>query len=276
MLIGGDHLAQCGGVGPGVGVLGADLVDHALEAVDLAAQLLAARLGTGKAQAQLEVLLVADEDVRHRRDLVEGLPKLRLPTGPEGGPVVEVEADQGAVLFGRLGELQTALGGLGAHGRNEAGQVQNAHALLAKDAVEVEIAGGQGPAHLPGPIIPNPGGTQAKAGVRDVELVPIPPGAALGHVQTLIADVAGPKLGLDEGGHGAPLHELGEDQTLLAQGRGHVQHVALSAGGLQIEQVAVVDRHPILRRDPEAHAGGAGDGVLVILSHDDTHTFLQY
>ena len=267
MLVGGDHLTKGGGVSPGVGVLGPDLVDHGLEPVDLARELLAARLGTGEAQTELEVLLVADEDVTYGRDLVEGLRELRLPTGPEGGPVVEVEADQGAVPLGHLGELQAALGGLGAHGRDEAGEVQDAYALLAEDAIEVEVTGAEGPSHFAGPVVPHPGGTEAEAGVGDVELGPIAPGAALRNVQPLVADVPSAKLGFDEGGHGAALHELGQDQALLAQGGGYVQNVALGAGGLQVEQVAVVDRHPILGGDPKAHAGGAGDGILVILSH---------
>ena len=106
VAVGADDLAQRGGEDRGVGIGLPGPVDHALEAVDLARQALAARLRALDAQAELEVLLVADEDVGDAGDLVEDRAQLLLAALPERGPVVQVEGDARAVLLGGPGELQ--------------------------------------------------------------------------------------------------------------------------------------------------------------------------
>lgn len=218
MLIGADDLAQGGGEYLGIAVLALHLPDHRFKAVDLAGQVPAAGFRAGETQAQLEVLLIAHQHVGRRGDLVEGLPQFLLTALPEGGPVVEVEAHQGAVLLGCPGQLQAAPGGLRAHGGDEAGDVQDRHSLLPEDPGDVKLVDAQGPPHLPGPVVPHPGGPEAEAAVGDVELVAVTPGSALVHLNPLVADVSGAELGLDESGDGAALDKLGQRQALPPQG----------------------------------------------------------
>src|SRR4030042_1891661 len=71
VAVGADDLAQRGPEDRGVGVGPPGPVDHDLETLHLARQALAARLGAFDAERELEVLFIADEDVRNARDLAE-------------------------------------------------------------------------------------------------------------------------------------------------------------------------------------------------------------
>ena len=179
--------------------------------------------------------------------------------------------DQRAVLLGGASQFETALGGLGAHSSDQAGQMQDAHALLTEDALHIELVGRQCPANFAGTVIPHTGGTHTKAAVGDVELVAESPRAALLHLSAFIADVAGTQVIFDELGDGAALDKLGQHQTFLPQRSGDVQNVGFSAGGLHIEVIAVVDSHAVVRSDADAHTGGAGDGIAVIAAKVHFH-----
>jgi hypothetical protein len=74
-------------------------------------QILAARLGPLDAQAKLEVLFVADQDIGHPRDLRKNVVQLLLAAFPERGAVVQVERDAGAVLLCGSGKLQAKRAG---------------------------------------------------------------------------------------------------------------------------------------------------------------------
>ncbi len=95
-----------------MGVRLARPLDHALEALDLVAQTLATRLGPLDPQRELEVLFVADEDIRDARDLMEDGPQLLFASLPERGAVVQIERDARAVLLGRPRDLQAKCPGL--------------------------------------------------------------------------------------------------------------------------------------------------------------------
>ena len=58
------------------------------------------------AQAELKILLVAHQDIGHRGDFRKHGPEFRFAALPEGGAVVEVEGDAGAVLLRRPRDLQ--------------------------------------------------------------------------------------------------------------------------------------------------------------------------
>ena len=264
MFVGGDDLAEGGAAHLRVRVLLHDLRDHRLEGLDLGREVLAAGLGSLEAEAELEVLLVADEDVGHAGDLVERLAELGLASLPEGGAVVEVEGDERAVLLGGLGDREAALGRLGAHGGDEAGEVEDLHAFLAEDALDVVVLRVERAADLAGAVVPHARRAEAEAGVRDVELVAVAPGTALRHLLRLVRDVARAQLGLDEGRHRAALDEAREGEAFAAERARHVQHVRLGACRLEEEAVGVVYRHAVFGCDAQAHGGHACDRVFLL------------
>ena len=71
MLVGGNHLTQGGSKRIGIGISRADALDHLFEVIDLARDSFSARLGTFDLEAELEVLLVSDQDIRETGDLGE-------------------------------------------------------------------------------------------------------------------------------------------------------------------------------------------------------------
>lgn len=80
------------------------LGNHAFEGIYFLGKVFATGLGAFKAQAELEILFVADENIGLGSDLVESLVKLSIPSGPEAGPIVQIKGNQGAVLLRRFGE----------------------------------------------------------------------------------------------------------------------------------------------------------------------------
>ena len=78
-----DDLAERGGEDRGVGVCLFDVINHDLEALNLGMEVLAARLGTGDTQTELEVLLVADEYVGDAGYLGKDIMQFALAAFPE-------------------------------------------------------------------------------------------------------------------------------------------------------------------------------------------------
>ena len=198
--------------------------------------------------------------------------KLFLAALPESGAVVEVEGDESAVCLGSLGGGEAELGGGAGHGGDEAGDVEDGHALRAENAVKIELVSAQGRAHLAGAVVPHPGSAHTEAGIGNVELMAIAPRAALIHLNALVVDVAAAQVVLNELGNGAALDELGQHQALVTQRRCHVQHVGLGGSGLHVEVVAVVDSHTVVGGDANAHAGGASDGIAVVAAQIQFHS----
>ena len=147
--------------------------------------------------AVVEVFFIADEDVGDGSDLVERLPEFRFAALPEGGAMVEVEAHENAVLLRVGGELEAALGGLGAHRCDKAGQMQHLHAVLAEELGGVVILRVERPAHFTGAVVPHARSAKPEAGIGDVELVAVSPGSALRHVRPDVGDVARAQLRFD-------------------------------------------------------------------------------
>ena len=79
MLVGRHNLAQGVGKNLGVGILLLHPLDHALKAVNLGEQIFAAGLGTLNAQAKLEVLFVALQNVGKRGNLAKAAVQLLFP-----------------------------------------------------------------------------------------------------------------------------------------------------------------------------------------------------
>ena len=143
--------------------------------------------------------------------------------------------------------------------------MQNADTLLPEDTLDIKIFDRKCPTNFTSTVIPETRCAQPKAGIRNVELVPIAPRPALFDFDTLKADVPRAKLPLDEIRNGAVLDEFRKCKALLPKARCDVQHVRLRAGRLHIKQVAVLYRHPLRRRDAHTHARRTREGVAVVL-----------
>ena len=139
MLVGGNDLPQRGGTELHAGVFLYHLGDHGLEGADLALQVFSSCFRPGEAQTKLEILLIANENICLRSKLPESGAKLFLPPLPEGSPVVKVETHHRSVGFGSPDHLQAACCSLRAHGGNQAAQVQDSHALLPENALQIEV-----------------------------------------------------------------------------------------------------------------------------------------
>ena len=180
--------------------------------------------------------------------------KLVLPPRPEGGAVVQVKRNDGALRLGRTCQRQAGGAGALTHGGNKAGQVQYAAALLAKNARRVKVLGADGAAHLAGAVVIHPRAARAKARVRNVKLVPHAPGAVRFDLGPLVLDVPLAQLRLKEGRNGAALHKPCKHLGAQSQGRGDVQHIGFRRGALQRERRRGVHRLPPQRRKPHPHA----------------------
>ncbi len=100
-------LAQGGGDDLDLRMLLDDLVNHPDEGAGVEL-VLGGDFGAGDAEAQLEVFLVADQDVHVLDDAVEDGDGAVVAAGdvPELGAVVEVEGDDGAGFLGGLSCLR--------------------------------------------------------------------------------------------------------------------------------------------------------------------------
>lgn len=113
--------------------------------------------------------------------------------------------------------------------------MQDAYAFLAEDALHIELVDGKGAAHFACSVVPDPGRPETEAGIRDIELMTIAPGAALIDFRAFKSDIAGAKLTLDKIRHGTSFYKFCKNQALASQGGRHVQDVGFGAGGLHIE-----------------------------------------
>ena len=148
---------------------------------------------------------------------MEGISQLLLSPLPEGGPVVEIKADQCAAALGVFGNGKAGFGGVFTHGGDQAGDVQDLYALLFKNALQVKVLGGDRSSHFAGPVVPHSGSPAAKPGIGNIELVAIAPGAALGDAQPFEGNVSGSELTLDVFSNGASLHEFRESKAWFSQ-----------------------------------------------------------
>ena len=155
VVVGAFDFAEGGGVGLGVREGFLDSVDHFFEAFDLGFDVFAAGFRAFDAEAELEVFFVADEDVGDAGDFGEDGAEFFFAAFPEGGAVVEVEGDFGAVFFRGAGEFKAELAGLGRECADEAGEVNDLHAFFGEDAVEVEVFDVEGAADFAGAIVPD-------------------------------------------------------------------------------------------------------------------------
>ena len=271
VAVGVHHLAQGVGEDAHAGKLPARGPDHTLESLDLPRQVAPAGRRPLDAETELEVLLVADEDVRRRRDLGEGAPQLRLAPLPEGGAVVQVEADAAPGRLGPARELQTALARLGRQGGEEPREMHDLHALRHEDAVEVEIGRRDRAAHLARAVVLHARAARAESAVGQVELVAVAPGRSLVELLALDAHVARGQVLADHPRDGAPLDEGRQHLDGQTQVRGHARHVRFRAGHLQAEGLAAVERLPVERRQPHTHARRHQQGRPGILSQGQIH-----
>ena len=217
VAVGVVDLAERGGEDLRAGILCLDTADHFLETVDLGGDVLAAGLRALDAEAELEVLFVADEDVGHAADLGEDVVQFLLAALPEGSAVVEVKADAGAVFLGGAGYLETEFAGVGAERGDESGKVDYLHAFLPEDAVEVEILHIERTAYLTGTVVPDAGSAGTVTAVGYVDLMAVAPGTALRNLGTFEVHSAGTEVALDDGGERAALDEGREDLHREAQ-----------------------------------------------------------
>ena len=79
--------------------------------------------------------------------------------------------------------------GLGRQRADQARQVDDLHAFLAEDPVQVEILHVQRPAHFAGAVVPHARAARAVAAVGDVELVAVAPRPALRHLLAFVVHV---------------------------------------------------------------------------------------
>ena len=178
------------------------------------------------------------------------------------------------MLLCRLRKADAAGSGLGAHGGDQTGEMENGDALPSENLLQIVVFQREGAAHLAGPVVPDPGSPRPKAGIRNVELMPHAPGPVRLDLRPPVIDPPGPELTADEFGDGAACDKAGQGKALPAESGGDIEHIRLSAGGLHGEELACVHRHAVSGGDAHAHARGAGDGIPI--DRFDLHRHLRY
>src|ERR1017187_1829461 len=143
VLRGGEDLAQGGGGDLGVLELGDCLLDHLLEGVGLDLREVVVHAFDFETEAGREVLLVADHHIDVFGDLAVHFARLFLAADalPQARPIIQVVADDRAVLGGGLDRLDGECRGRFAQRREDAARMEPAHAQFAKNLLPVEIAG---------------------------------------------------------------------------------------------------------------------------------------
>ncbi len=94
--------------------------------------------------------------------------------------------------------------------------MQDADPLLSEDLFQIEIIRSERSSDLTRAVVPHSRRAQTEAGVGDIELMPVAPGAALRDFLARIGDVPGSQLSLDEGCDRASFHELRHGQAFFA------------------------------------------------------------
>ena len=271
VAVGADDLAQRRREHARVRMRLTHAVDHPLEAVDLAGEALAAGLRALNAQAELEVFLVADQDVGEPGDFRENLVQLGLAAFPERRAVVEVERDRRAVLLGRPGDLQAERARFRRERPDQPRQVHDLHAVGTEDALQVEVGGVQRAADLTGPVVVHARPARAAATIREVELMPIAPRPAGVDVRAFIVDVPAGQVVLDEPRDGAAGDERRQHLHRQAQVRRDARHVGLRAGRLHDKPTAAMHRLAPDRRQPHPHTRRHQQAIVAIAAKLDGH-----
>jgi len=253
---GGFGGAEGGGDGLEVGVFADGALDHVLECGDVEVK----EVGVGafdlEAEAGGEVFLVADHDVHVACDLAVDLACAGLAADgfPEAGAVIEVVADDDAVLACLLDGLERECGGGFAEAGEDAAGVEPADAASAEDVIPVEVAGFE----LAGGGVAAVGDAQGGA---DAE-------AAFGEVEAVACGAA-------DAVEGAPEDELGADASLedaiFEEAADFVVHEGGADGGAESEAPAEAAGHVVFTAAfPDAEpAGGADPAFAGVESEHD-------
>src|SRR5699024_1596428 len=122
--------------------------------------------------------------------LAERSQQLLFTVLPETGAVDQVKGDRRATLLGEAGDLETRFRALRGEGGNQAGEVQDPAAVALEDLCQVKVRSLNRPADLSCAVIQDVGGTEAVAGIGDVDLVAVAPRIALRNVHAFILNVA--------------------------------------------------------------------------------------
>ncbi len=175
-----------------------DAADHLFEAVDFRCHRGAAGLRALDAERELEVLLIADQDVGGGRDLGKDRAQLLLAALPERRAVVQVERDPRTVPLRGPGDLEAEAAGVRRQRSDHARQMEDPRALLTEDAVEVEVVHVEHAADLTGAVVVYARAAATSTAVGDVELMPIAPRRPLRDLRTLIDHVPAGEIMLDQ------------------------------------------------------------------------------
>ena len=167
--------------------------------------------------------------------------------------------------LGGFGQLQAEFAGFGAHRGDQAGQVQHLNALVAEQALEVEVLYVQRAADFTGAVVGHARAALTVAAVGDIELMAIAPGASLLNLSALVFDMAAAEVILDEARDGRILYKGGQHLGLEAQRGRYAQYVRLSAGGLHGKQARYMHGLTVLRGDAHAHRRGYDQRIFSVL-----------
>src|SRR5215207_6581236 len=196
--VGVDDLAQRVGEIRRVRVRLGDAADHLFEAVDPRCHRGPGGLRARDAERELEVLLVADQDVGGGRDLGKDRAKLLLAALPERRTVVQVERDPRTVPLRGPGDLKAEAARVWRQRSDHARQMQDPRPLPTEDPVEVEVVRVERAADLTGAVVVHARTAATSTAVGDVELVPITPRRPLNDLRTLIGHVPAGEIMLDQ------------------------------------------------------------------------------
>ncbi len=188
---------------------------------------------------------------------MKSFPKFFLPVLPKGSPEIQVKADAGALGLGLLRQDQTEFRCFRRQSSKKPREVDHSGTVLSENPVKVEMRCAEQPAHFPRPIVINPRPARPKAGISNVELMPVPPGAALINLRAFTLNAAPGQVPPYECGDGTALDKSRQCLGFQPQGGGYIQYIALCAGGVHHIRISSAHRLPVWRRDTHPHACGS-------------------
>src|SRR3954469_25804471 len=103
------------------------------------------------------------------------------------------------------------------------------NAFFPKYALEVEVLHVQRAAHFAGSIVPDARTARPEAAVRNVELVPVSPGAALWNFGPFVIHISPAEIILNHLRDGTALDERCQNLHRKSQIRSHAGHIGLGA-----------------------------------------------
>ena len=275
VVVGIDDLTESGGESGGVGISGFDAFDHFFEVVDFGFDIFTAGFRSLDVQAELEVFFVTDEDVGERSDFGEDRAQFGFAALPEGGAVVEVEADLAAVFLGGAGDFQTEFAGLGGEGGDQTGEVNDLDTFFAEDAFEVKIFDIEFAADFTGAVVLDAGTAAAVTAVGEVELVTETPGVVLFKFGTFVVHVAAGEVVFDHAGDGAAFDESGQNFGLETEVAGDAGDVGFSAGDLHLEVGSTMEGLTIDRGQTDTHTGSDQQRISGIFFEFQSHLLIS-